>query len=618
MVVGGWSFYKPVGLKLAAKSESMRLCHHFCVSLRKTTQIMGILMSYSESLKHVIHIMLILGFSALILSSCQSQSTDTKYLLSIEELNDYVPEKVLTLLDSINPEEYKDNESKALYALIKSQALDKTLVDVTNDSLISIAKNYYEDSSDKYHLMKSEYYHGLVNINAGNYDNAIKSLLKAYDLGEETKDYYWQGMAASKIADIFIKNYDGYESLAFSKIALTCLEKTGKKRYIDYALLDLATAYNNVDFSDSCIMTVNKIHRDNDNWLNYEINLLLGNAYIREDNFKQAINVLKDNVIPSGKNTENMAYLALAYLRKGEINKGKQLIDSIGEDENLLSHYVRYELSEELNNENEAYSLLKNLFDKSDDDFKKHLDSKLSVALLNYHETEQELAKLIKAKTKLQVIFIITVIILIFCIIILIILNKFQKQKIKIRDLNAAAKDLNNKIHSTDQNNSKLAKSVQSLLASQFVGLNEMCQALYETENEEKGKKQIAKMMINFINSLSGNNELIQELERLVNYHYDNIYDSFKSDFNDLKEIDYRLFLYSILGFENTTIALIFNTEIRSIYSRRDRLKIRIISSSSANKNKYIAFLYPDGLKKSITGDVGKPQNLYKPNIKFK
>ena len=229
-----------------------------------------------------------------------------------------------------------------------------------------------------------------------------------------------------------------------------------------------------------------------------------------------------------------------------------------------------------------------------------------------------KLAKLIKAKTKLQVIFIITVIILIFCIIILIILNKFQKQKIKIRDLNAAAKDLNNKIHSTDQNNSKLAKSVQSLLASQFVGLNEMCQALYETENEEKGKKQIAKMMMNFIDSLSVNNELIQELERLVNHHYDNIYDSFKYDFNDLKEIDYRLFLYSILGFENTTIALIFNTEIRSIYSRRDRLKIRIINSSSANKNKYIAFLYPDGLKKAMTGDVGKPQNLYKPNIKFK
>ncbi len=562
--------------------------------------------------------MLILGFGAIIMSSCKSQSKDTKYLLSIEELNDSVPENVLALLDSINPEEYKDNESKALYALIKSQALDKTLVDVANDSLISIAKNYYEESSDKFHLMKSEYYHGLVNINAGNYENAIKSLLKAYDLGEETKDYYWQGMAASKIAKIFADHSDGYEALAFSKEALRCLTATGKENYIDYALLDLATDYNNIDYNDSCIMTIDKIKNKNDIWINYEINLLLGNAFIRKKDYKNAIDVLNNNKIPQGGNTINTAYLALAFLRNGNISKGKQLIDSIMNEESLLSDYVRYELNDEINNNEEAYALLKNLYDKSDDDFKKHMYSKLSVALLDYHDKENELNKTIKTKIVLQVALIITVIVLVFCIITFVLLNKFQKQKVKIRDLNAAAKDLNNKIHSTDQNNSKLAKSVQSLLASQFVGLNEMCQALYETENEEKGKKQIAKMMINFIDSLSGNNELIQELERLVNHHYDNIYDSFKSDFNDLKEIDYRLFLYSILGFENTTIALIFNTEIRSIYSRRDRLKIRIINSSSVNKNRYIAFLYPDGLKKAMTGDVGKPQNLYKTNIKFK
>lgn len=479
MVVGGWSFYKPVGLKLAAKSESMRLCHHFCVSLRKTTQIMGILMSYSESLKHVIHIMLILGFSALILSSCQSQSTDTKYLLSIEELNDSVPEKVLTLLDSINPEEYKDNESKALYALIKSQALDKTLVDVTNDSLISIAKNYYEDSSDKYHLMKSEYYHGLVNINAGNYDNAIKSLLKAYDLGEETKDYYWQGMAASKIARIFTEHSDGYEALTFSKKALKCLNATGKEKYIDYALLDLATYYNNIDYSDSCILTLDKIKNKNDVWLNYEINLLLGNAFIRKKDYQKAIEVLNNNKIPEGRNTINTGYLAFAFLRNGNIDKGKELIDSIIVEESLLSDYVRYEIYEELNNNEKAYSLLKNLYDKSDDDFKKHMYSKLSVALLDYHEKENELAKTIKTKIFLQVALVITVIILIFCIITFILLNKFQKQKVKIKNLNEAAKDLNNKINSSNENNTKLTRSVHSLLSTQFIGINEMCHTLY-------------------------------------------------------------------------------------------------------------------------------------------
>ncbi len=364
---------------------------------------MGFLRSYTKSLKHAIHIILILGFGALSLSSCKSQSKDIKYLLSIEELNDSIPEKVLALLDSINPEEYKDNESKALYALIKSQALDKTLVDVVNDSLISIAKDYYEESSDKYHLMKSEYYHGLVNINAGNYENAIKSLLKAYDLGEETKDCYWQGMAASKIAKIFTDHSDGYEALAFSKEAFRCLNATGKENYIDYALLDLATAYNNIDYSDSCIMTLNKIKNKNDIWMNYEINLLLGNAFIRKKDYKNAIEVLNSNEIPEGQNTINTAYLALAFLRNGNISKGKQLIDSIMNEESLLSDYVRYELNDEINNNEEAYALLKNLYDKSDDDFKKHMYSKLSVALLDYHDKENELNETIKTKIVLQV-----------------------------------------------------------------------------------------------------------------------------------------------------------------------------------------------------------------------
>lgn len=561
--------------------------------------------------------MLILGFGALILSSCKSQSKDTKYLLSIEELNDSIPEKVLALLDSINPEEYRDNESKALYALIKSQALDKTLVDVANDSLISIAKDYYEESSDKYHLMKSEYYHGLVNINAGNYENAIKSLLKAYDLGEETKDYYWQGMAASKIAKIFTEHSDGYEALTFSKEAFKCLNATGKDNYIDYALLDLATAYNNIDYSDSCIMTLNKIKNKNDIWMNYEINLLLGNAFVRKKDYKNAIEVFNSNEIPEGQNTVNTAYLALALLRNGNINKGKQLIDSIINEESLLSDYVRYELNDEINNNEEAYALLKKLYDKSDDDFKKHMYSKLSVALLDYHDKENELNETIKTKIVLQVALVFTVIVLIFCIITFILLNQFQKQKVKIKNLNEAAKDLNNKIYSTNENNTKLTRSVHSLLSTQFVGINEMCHALYETKNEEKAQKKIAKIMINLIKSLSDNNDLILELEKLVNYHCNNIYDSFKSDFNDLKDIDYRLFLYSILGFENTTIALFFNIEIRSVYSRRDRLKTKIINSSSINKNKYIAILYPSGLKKNGSNNVGESQNLYKPNLKF-
>ena len=205
----------------------------------------------------------------------------------------------------------------------------------------------------------------------------------------------------------------------------------------------------------------------------------MGNAFIRKKDYQKAIEVLNNNKIPEGRNTINTGYLAFAFLRNGNIDKGKELIDSIIVEESLLSDYVRYEIYEELNNNEKAYSLLKNLYDKSDDDFKKHMYSKLSVALLDYHEKENELAKTIKTKIFLQVALVITVIILIFCIITFILLNKFQKQKVKIKNLNEAAKDLNNKINSSNENNTKLTRSVHSLLSTQFIGINEMCHTLY-------------------------------------------------------------------------------------------------------------------------------------------
>ena len=68
--------------------------------------------------------------------------------------------------------------------------------------------------------MKSEYYYGMINLNSEKLDTALLAFLKAYDLGEEIKDYFWQGMAASRIAEIFNNNKDGQQELEFSKIAL--------------------------------------------------------------------------------------------------------------------------------------------------------------------------------------------------------------------------------------------------------------------------------------------------------------------------------------------------------------------------------------------------------------
>lgn len=58
------------------------------------------------------------------------------------------PDSALTLLRSLDTDEIRGKSSRALYALLFTQAQFKNYTDVDNDSLISEAVHYYEDGPD--------------------------------------------------------------------------------------------------------------------------------------------------------------------------------------------------------------------------------------------------------------------------------------------------------------------------------------------------------------------------------------------------------------------------------------------------------------------------------------
>ena len=74
-------------------------------------------------------------------------------------LND-VPDSVLAVLTASNMPRW--GEARALYALLTVQAQDKSYIDVTDDSLISVATRYYGTSRDARHKMLAYYYHARV------------------------------------------------------------------------------------------------------------------------------------------------------------------------------------------------------------------------------------------------------------------------------------------------------------------------------------------------------------------------------------------------------------------------------------------------------------------------
>ena len=185
-------------------------------------------------------------FILVALMSCNDPKPITETLHRSEALMNEAPDSAWTLLNTISPDEMGQNRNRALYALLYTQAQDKTYRDETNDSLISIAVDYYRDTDDVRHKFLSYYYKGRVMMNAGESIKAMLSFLEAESLCEEVNDGYLLALLYTQMGDIYKNYYDYPRSLEMFQKATACYEQAGKDLHRLYSLLDQASIYKNL------------------------------------------------------------------------------------------------------------------------------------------------------------------------------------------------------------------------------------------------------------------------------------------------------------------------------------------------------------------------------------
>ena len=104
-------------------------------------------------------------------------------------------------------------------------------------------------------------------------------------------------------------------------------------------------------------------------------------------------------------------------------------------------------------------------------------------------------------------------------------------------------------------------------------------------------KERVVSFLDSFAADVSGGIKRKESFESIVDRHFDGIMSVFRSDFPNLSDDKYRLFCYSIAGFDPTTIALIMDVSVDAIYMRRSRLRKLIAASNSPHKEKYLVLL---------------------------
>ncbi len=162
--------------------------------------------------------LLLIWITAILLCSCHRnpvwQSLDVA-----EELMEEHPDSALTILSGVDGKRLT-GETQARHALLLSQAYDKNYIDLTNDSLISIAVDFYSRSDDRRHKMIAYHYLGTVYRNAERYGIALKSALKAHDEAVVLDDKPNISRTSSLIGRIYVMANNYKEALRWDLQAL--------------------------------------------------------------------------------------------------------------------------------------------------------------------------------------------------------------------------------------------------------------------------------------------------------------------------------------------------------------------------------------------------------------
>ena len=600
--------------------------------------------------KHCIFLLLVLGA----LVACNDPKPVTDSLHRAEALMDEYPDSAWVVLSTISPDEMGRHRTRALYALLYTQAQDKTYRDETNDSLISIAVDYYRHTDDVRRKFLSYYYKGRVHFNAEDYLNATSCYMEAEQLADEVGDDYLVGLLYAEQGRIYDIYYDYPKSLEAYQKASECYERAGKIRhrnYMWYNQSNVCRNQNRFDKSERLLrMVLASAQREGDNTL---VKSCLGSLvmlYIEDNRMQEAQEVYEELELVAGMNYGSASFmgkLARMYVSKKDFNQAIQKMEKGWERaknclDSVALYFASAELLSALGKEKAAYRELMKGVSLQNNEARQALQQPVLTAQRDYLSEKLEFeAYRFRMEKRLRVLYI-----LLFSVVIVMVVyvlrRKLKKEREKaqrtIDGLNRAMlqkdkesrhkiasllEELENKdksasasIHSLRcelrqqeedyHRYMKEAEELQHRLEAElsrkttlvaeafknwFSSMSKLLLVLVQHGKEETKAKKLRKEVALWQEKYCAGNKAYRELEKLVNRYNDDVMAHFRQEMQWTEETDYRRVCYLFAGFSIRLIAVLMSETEDAVYQKRHRLRKYIETSALPHKDLYLMLL---------------------------
>lgn len=285
--------------------------------------------TFNQNSEAMTKIILCLILSVLILTNCSNDNDTHEKLSEIERLIEKEKyELAMNNLSDINVKRLNE-ENKAYYDLLMTQAnfcLDKQ---TDSDSLINESIRFYEESNNKILLAKAYYYKGITCYQRGNKSEGINLIKKAEHLAKGTSDLNFITKIYINLSFINIDTGNYQTGLSYAKKALQTARKANNKILVALSMNKINAAFNCMGKIDSCLVYSQKTipyikYLNKNDKLEVLTNISIG--FVNKGLYDEAILYAKKS-LEIKPNAHAYYIIGSIYFERGENQKAWQLLN---------------------------------------------------------------------------------------------------------------------------------------------------------------------------------------------------------------------------------------------------------------------------------------------------
>jgi len=285
--------------------------------------------------------------SILVLSGCnKQQSVSDRLLNEVGKAITINPDSASNLLKGISSPEKLDDKTFARWCMLSGKITDEIFTTILPTYQLERAYDWYSSHGSPDEQVQILIYLGRSYFADGDYDKAMSIYINALDIAEKKKLNNLTGYIYDYIGDLYREKFMRTEAIKRYEIAAEYFKKENNTDSYACALRDVGREYAEMDSLSHAlnilIIADSVANKTKNIEVTASINNALGNIYAMQNKYDKAEKYLLKALLTGREKMPDYVALIDLYTTSGSINKAKELLSKIPQDNPQYTCSIKY------------------------------------------------------------------------------------------------------------------------------------------------------------------------------------------------------------------------------------------------------------------------------------